>query len=298
MITSNQRERPPGKRVASSRTTARRWRIGLAASLVVAVLLGIAAIHQPYPAAQGNRLLGQPIAATEGESLRVGAFNIHGGRDAQGNYDLDRTADCLRGLDLVGLNEVHGAFPWQAGDQAELLGRRLDMAWLFAPTTWRWFHDDFGNGIVCSLPVAAWRREPLSGTQWKKYRNTLLVQLPWQDQVVQALVTHIDRVRDREMQLREVFAKFLSLPEPCILMGDLNSTADDPQVKRLLATRGVHDAIAEGMQSILPSRIDWILTRGMHAVDAGIMDTGASDHPFVWAELKLDDKKRLITRSP
>ncbi len=71
-------------------------------------------------------------------------------------------------------------------------------------------------------------------------------------------------------------------------MGDMNSLPDDPQIQRLLATPGVTDAIASGMPQP-PSHIDWIFTRGLQTVAAGMIDHGASDHPCYWAELEVRD---------
>lgn len=230
-------------------------------------------------------LIGQPAAAVVTPTLRVATFNIHRGRDVHGQFDLARTAGCLTGFQVVGLNEVGGAYSWQEGDQAELLGKQLHAPWLFAPTTRRWWRDDFGNGLLCSAPVDSWRREPLPCTRGKGYRNYVLANLQWGHRTVSLLVTHLDRVQDRAMQLSDVIKVFLALPEPAILMGDLNSEADDPQIARLLSTPGVHDAVAEGLAGEAPRRIDWIFARGLSGVAAGIVDTGASDHPLVWTEL-------------
>lgn len=270
-----------------TRVTARKWLIPVLPVLLVAALTGAASLHHPCPPAKGTTLNGPACPAKATETLRVCSFNIHGCRDAQGSYDLDGTAACLQNADFVGLNEVHGGFPWQAGDQAELLGRKLEMQWLFAPTTFRWGHDDFGNGVLSAHPIALWRRDPLPCTQGKKFRNTVLVEVLWRERTVTMFVTHLDRVRDREAQLGEVFAQFLSLPKPCVLMGDLNSPANDPQVRRLLTTPDVHDAVSEGLDGNSPRRIDWIITRGLKTISAGIIEEGASDHPCVWAELML-----------
>ena len=79
---------------------------------------------------------------------------------------------------------------------------------------------------------------------------------------------------------------YLALSEPAILLGDLNSDAGDPQIRRLLATPGVTDAVGKILGPRDQPRIDWIITRGLRCVDAGIRDSGASDHQAVWAELE------------
>src|SRR5688572_7316293 len=132
----------------------RRWIMAVAGLLALAAVVAASADHRELPPVAGRELLGPPAVVANRPTLRVGTFNIHSGRDAAGKFDLARTAACLERFDLVALNEVRGAYVWQAGDQAELLGRRLDMPWLFAPTTRRWWRDDFGNGLLCSLPVA------------------------------------------------------------------------------------------------------------------------------------------------
>jgi endonuclease/exonuclease/phosphatase family metal-dependent hydrolase len=55
-----------------------------------------------------------------------------------------------------------------------------------------------------------------------------------------------------------------------------------------LTTPGVKDAVGSVTGNRSPAdRIDWIFTRGMEAVSAGVEANDASDHPMVWAELKL-----------
>lgn len=221
--------------------------------------------------------------------LRVGTFNIHGGKGIDGVRDLERTARSLAGLDVAGLNEVHGAWFWQRADQAELLGRRLEMDWLFAPTEQRWFHYRFGNGLLSGLPVAWWQRIPLPREYGKSYRNLLLAQVEKQGVTIQVVVAHIDRSDDRERaaQLRQAGDLFLALAEPAVLMGDMNSDATDAGIRRLLSVEGVRDPVGEKLRGQTPRRIDWILVRGLEWTDAGIVHEGASDHPHVWVELAL-----------
>ena len=262
-------------------------------SLAIAAVIAVGADRRQTEPAEGMSINAPAIDAPfESHALRLPAsirvctFNIHGGRDAAGRFDLERTAGCLVGYDLVGLNEVHGAFPWQEGDQAQLLGNKLRLGWLFAPSERRWWNDDFGNGFLCSLPISGWRRIPLKGTRGKGYRTLVEAQVELGGRTLHTLVTHIDRVTDREEQLAAVIDAFLDLPEPAILMGDLNSTADDPLIQQLLNEPGVLDPLRESGAKSSRKRIDWIFTRGLRPVAAGITDTGASDHPAVWAELE------------
>jgi endonuclease/exonuclease/phosphatase family metal-dependent hydrolase len=237
-----------------------------------------------------------PLRATaeggsgEGDTLRVGTFNIHGGKGADGRRDLDRVAECLRGLDFVALNEVHGPQLGQTLDQAAELGQKLGLAWLFAPNVRTWYRFDSGNGLLSALPVEFWQRIPLVRGRERGYRNVVLVGLKHRDRTIHVLLTHLTGGEDRgrQEQLRTVITLFLSLAPPAILMGDLNTDAADPQVRQLLATTGVIDPVGVILGTATPPRIDWIIARGLRPVDAGVREEGASDHPMFWAELRLE----------
>ena len=71
-------------------------------------------------------------------------------------------------------------------------------------------------------------------------------------------------------------------------MGDLNGEASDPSIVPFLQSAGVKDAVGSVMGAAAPAdRIDWIFTRGLEPISAGVEQNNASDHPMVWAELKL-----------
>ena len=163
----------------------------------------------------------------------------------------------------------------------------LGLAWLFAPTERRWWHEHFGNGVVTDLSVTYWQRIPLSGATQQTYRNAVMVVVRYRTQPVNVLVTHLDRGADRERQLQLVTDLFLSLPAPSILMGDLNSTAEELKLKGLFETRQLADGVGEVLKDPPHTRIDWILTRGFRTLDAGFCNNRGSDHPSVWAELAL-----------
>ncbi len=245
----------------------------------------------PCGAETGTAFYGEstPDAAVEKKCIRVGSFNIHGGEGRDGRLDLQRTAACLQGLDLVALNEVYGRFYWESAGQAELLARKLSMPWLFVPAEYRWGHNHFGNGMLCSLPIRSWERIPLPRRYGHSCRNLLLLAAAYRGKTLHVVATHLDRSDDRERsnQFHTVADLFLALAEPAILLGDLNTAGDDALLSELLSQPGVRDPVAEILGDKAPRRIDWLLTRGLDTVDAGLLDNDASDHPCVWAELKL-----------
>lgn len=226
--------------------------------------------------------------------LRIGTLNIHGGKGHDGRRDLTRTAELLAGLDLAALNEVQGAFGWQPAGQAEQLGRRLGLAWLFAPTEERWWHYRFGNCVLSSLEVTSWQTIPLRREASHTYRNAVLLAARHDGVTVHIVMTHLERGddREREHQLHAVGDLFLALSEPAILLGDLNCTMADAEMRRLVAHLDVRDPLADTLGPAAPPHIDWILTRGLRTLDAGLTDNGASDHPLLWAELELRSDER------
>jgi endonuclease/exonuclease/phosphatase family metal-dependent hydrolase len=271
-----------------------RRRVFYLATLLAALtgLVWLASRPRPTGPAQGTQLQGQ-VTGSENQkrqSIRVGTFNIHGCTGADGRRDVARVADCLKALDLAALNEVHGPRFWESEDQAALLGRQLGMQWLFAPATREWLSIDFGNGLLTRLPVESWQRIPLATDNGRGFRNAVLARLAQPGKPISLLLTHISRSDEatRTSQLRQIIDLYLSLPEPAILMGDMNSEASEPEIRRLLAEPGVIDAVGRALGAGAPPRIDWILVRGLRVLDAGLRDDGASDHPLAWAVLATE----------
>ena len=100
-------------------------------------------------------------------------------------------------------------------------------------------------------------------------------------------MTHIARSDDltRQRQLRQAVDLYLDLPQPAILLGDLNSEAGEPEIRGLAAVPGVIDAVGQKLGPNAPPRIDFVFVRGLRVLDAGLRDLGASDHPLAWAEV-------------
>ncbi len=83
----------------------------------------------------------------------------------------------------------------------------------------------------------------------RTHRNAVLLAMEHQGRTIHVLVTHITRRYDseRQAQLRSVIAMYLSLDEPALLLGDMNSDAKDPQIRQLLQTPGITDPVGEGL---------------------------------------------------
>ncbi|HSZ55684.1 MAG TPA: endonuclease/exonuclease/phosphatase family protein [Tepidisphaeraceae bacterium] len=243
-------------------------------------------IRWPLGAAGGESLNGPPAPGKTGNRIRLGTFNIHGGRDPNDRPDLPQVVHCVAGCDLLALNEIHGGSLFSRTDQAELIARALGQPWLFAATERRWWRDDFGNAIVTSLPVRHWQRFPISPAGARSNRNLLLSRIDFAGASINVLMTHLGRQGDNALELRTVIELFKSLSEPAILMGDLNKPPDDPQIKALIEDPAIVDAVGRSPQAG-KGHIDYILLRGMRYVDSGMIDDGTSDHPFYWADVEV-----------
>lgn len=276
----------PGQRTSPSR------RSGLSRSLACLAILLLLFAWQGSRRVSAGAAAGVSLAGARplwrGETLRAATFNIHGGRGLDGRRDLSRTAACLSGFDVIGLNEVRGGLPGGSADQAQLLGTDLGQGWLFAPAERRWWRDDFGNGLLCAAPVTAWQRIPLPGGRSADRRNALVARVAAGKWPLTVLVTHLTRSADRPRQISEVARLFRALPAPALLLGDLNTTPADPALRPLLAG-DVRDPLRGRLGASETQRLDWILTRGLRVLAAGQRADGASDHPCLWAEVRLED---------
>ena len=268
------------------RSVVRRWRwvAGMALAALLALVICSGAIPSATEPAAGESagVIGAPVD----HPIRLATFNIHSGVGSDGKRNLHRTADALNGFDIVGLNEVRGALLGDA--QARTLGDQLQMMPLFAPTERRWWHDDFGNAALLRFAVRRWQRTPLSSSAGRGKRNILELEIPVGSTSLHVFVTHIDRQTDRAPQIGQVSAIFLASPSPAVLMGDFNTAGSDPILQKLRDETHAIDCLMQVLGSKLPKEnIDWIFAKGVTVQDAGLIDSGASDHPLAWAQINL-----------
>jgi endonuclease/exonuclease/phosphatase family metal-dependent hydrolase len=236
--------------------------------------------------AQGTEFSGFASTQPSGPFLRIGTFNIDGGQGTDGRVDLDRTASCMQQLNFIGMNEVHGFVFGTPQNQAFPLSQALHMPYLYVPAEKQWGRGTFGNAVFSDLPIKSWQRVELPSEPFRAKRNYLLTDADWHGKDIYFLTTHTDWKSGGAEQLRIVRDTFLKLPEPAVLMGDLNTPASDPLIAELEKTPGVEEAIGKILDQI-PGRVDWIFLRGLTTLDAGQVDLKASDHPAYWAQVKL-----------
>lgn len=263
------------------------------AILILILLLGTALVFWdgvrkvPSGPTEGSSLHGIAATTAPSDVFRIGTFNIDGGQGLDGKTDLARTARQLEGCDFLGLQEVHGHGFFEKRDQAQILGEQLNMQWLFLPVERRYWRDNHGNAILSRLPVGRWERMPISPSTASSNRNVALVKLRTGKGLVNVLVTHLGRHEERSSELAQVLELFKALQAPAILMGDLNSTDQDPDIQELCKTPGVVDVVGVLPASETKNHIDWIFLRGLERVDGGRKNGGVSDHAFYWADVRI-----------
>lgn len=256
--------------------------LGLAAALVACA----AGVPRRAPC-RGGSGVENPLALAADpppSRIRLATYNIHGAKGTDGVRDLGRIAGVIGRADVVALQEVRAG--WR-DNQAGRLGRRLECGWLFTPTLRRWFRDYRGNALLTRFPVGSWSTEPLPNLRGRRFRACTVCALPWRGATLSILFTHLHTREGRGEQLEMVIDRFLGLPPPAVLLGDLNTRRDDPRLGALLGADGVEDALTEVLGELDPPyRVDWIVTKGLRAADGGVAAEGASDHPYFWVEVE------------
>jgi endonuclease/exonuclease/phosphatase family metal-dependent hydrolase len=247
-------------------------------AIAMVVLWGARKI--PTGNGEADRFRGScPATQPAHDSLRVATFNIDGG--AEDSADLHGIADCIRGFDLVGLEEVHGNDFASPPDQAHALGNAVHLPALFCPVEHQyWGGKTFGNALLTDLYVRHWKRIPISSKDSDTNRNCILLQCAFADHNLSVIVTHIDRQQDHAPEIRTVASLFLAQPSPAILMGDFNCESSDPDIDKLAHTPAVSDPIGKGY--------DRIFVRGLKVTASGQTEHHVSDHPMVWADLRME----------
>jgi endonuclease/exonuclease/phosphatase family metal-dependent hydrolase len=270
-----------------------RWRWACAA-LAGAALLGRTVLDGLERQATGVAAgIGPQVAAgaaaEPGDRLVVAQFNIRRGLgpDLEGRGALGPMAECLAGIDVAGLNEVDGGWPFGlAANQAAGLGRRLGLGAVFAPTERRLWHPHFGNALLSAWPVHGWVRLPLPFEAGPARRNLLYARIGAAEDPIRVVVTHIDRKGDHDRQLAAALAFFRGLEPPVVLLGDLNATLDHPRIAGIVAEPGVVASNGWHPPQAAAGVVDWILARGFRAVRAERCRSAASDHARIALELE------------
>jgi len=235
-----------------------------------------------------------PPLSSEPGVFRFGSFNIHMARAADEKPAMTRMTSIVSGLDVIGLQEVGGG-GWDGTENyAQTLARATgNRHWVVAPTKLRWFRPRGGNALVSDLPPESVSVIKLEGNR-RDYRNIVETQFQIEGTAVRYFNTQLShRYADmRDRQFDRVIEMFLS-SKHAILVADLGMRADNPRMRKLLENPAVTDALGAIAQraerpEIKPADdVDWILLHNLEPVDAGRLPPGISDHPMIWADIRV-----------
>jgi endonuclease/exonuclease/phosphatase family metal-dependent hydrolase len=224
--------------------------------------------------------------------IRVMTYNIRGGLGADGRRSIERVAETIHSArpDVVCLQEVHQRLPWsRMADQPRALARLLGCRVTFQRNLSLGFGGE-GLAIATRYPVLSVRRHRLPGRGER--RGALQVVLCTPLGTVTFVCTHWGLGQtDRDRQATCVADRLRAVAGPLVVAGDLNATAGDACVARLLAGAGLTDTHSGHLTYSVAAptvRIDYVLhSRHLTAGGVATLPTGASDHYPVVSEMAL-----------
>ncbi|MEV7239166.1 endonuclease/exonuclease/phosphatase family protein [Streptomyces sp. NPDC051020] len=277
-----------------------------AAALAAAAVLAAAA-----PATAGGTNI--PGSAAPAVPLRVATYNIHAGAGEDNVFDLDRTAEAIRGLhaDVVGLQEVdvHWGARSNFVDEAHALAEKLDMNVFFAPiydndpATAGGDRAQYGVAVLSRYPVLEAENHEITRLSTQT-PNPVPAPAPGFAEVtvnvkgshVHVYSTHLDYRANpsvRSAQVKDMLNVLAEDSGPKVLVGDFNAGAKAPELAPLW--KELRDAAPNGggtYPAINPSkRIDFVtVSPDITMVGAQEVATDASDHRPVAADLELHQR--------
>jgi endonuclease/exonuclease/phosphatase family metal-dependent hydrolase len=246
-------------------------------------------------------LTGCALLPRHDQPVRVLVLNMHAGKDAAGQSNLDRVAELIASTaaDLVLLQEVdRGTNRSGRVAQVDALERATGYAGAFGASLLDYDGGQFGIAVLTSGRISYQQTHPLvvtpvqtraGGSHEPRVGLAVIARVrrePWR-----VVNTHLDpseaQARQQEAeQIANLALRQIAAGTPLVVGGDLNSTPDDP-VHPILQRAGLRDAWAECGQgdgftypADTPSkRIDYLfLTGNVHCSAAQVIDTQISDH--------------------
>lgn len=235
-------------------------------------------------------------AQTAGATLRVLTWNIH-------SEDPDRLAEVIEatGADVVALQEVDVYQPrsgcrHQAFDIAHHLGMnaRFGANIRSGEECGNARRALYGDALLSRHPILEWRHVALPN-QGGEQRGLLETVLNVDGQRVRVVSTHLEygSASERRAQAEAVEEHVEGSAGPVVIMGDLNGEPDDPGLAPLRdAFTDAWAAAGNGDGYTNPARaphrrIDYVFFRGLSPTRVEVVNSTASDHLAVRADLVL-----------
>jgi len=246
-------------------------------------------------------------APAEEPALRAMTYNIHSSFNTAGGFDIEAIARVIEDsrATVVGLQEIpRGRLLSGVTDQVTLLQNRLGFEHVafFGTTDPTW-----GNAVMSRYPIVDVDEEylPLVGTPMRRGYLGATIRVDGREVVF--ISTHLQHVNDSavhdddpEADLYPVHTEQIATildtwegHEPAILVGDFNARPDWKQIEEILDAGWVDSwsetGVGDGFTASSDNpryRIDYVFhTPGLVAEDAGVIQSQASDHRPVVADL-------------
>ena len=231
-----------------------------------------------------------------GTTLRLLTWNIHW-------EDPDHLAEVVAasGADVVALQEVdvykqRSGCRHQAFDMAEQLGMhaRVGANIRGRDECGAGRQSIYGDALLSRHPILEWRHVllPNHGGEQRGLTETIL---DVDGRRVRVVSTHLEygSASERKAQAEAVAAHLEDSAEPVVVMGDLNGEPGDGGLAPLReAFTDAWEAAGDGDGFTNPSsnprrRIDYVFFRGLSAATVDVLESTASDHLAVRADLIL-----------
>jgi endonuclease/exonuclease/phosphatase family metal-dependent hydrolase len=215
------------------------------------------------------------------DRLRIATFNIkHGApaKDYAGDSEAVAKACAALEADVLALQEVDIGVPRSGhADLAEAAARATDMNVVFAPTI-RIGAGRYGNALLVRGDIERSDVVNLKGARWlqgrrgggrllpigPEPRNAILASVHVNGYRLSVAAMHLATQRDiSRKQLSQAAAKLQTMPEPWIMMGDLNRTTDEVAAEPLLGSMELVDGPPTFPSWSARKRIDHIALRGL-----------------------------------
>jgi endonuclease/exonuclease/phosphatase family metal-dependent hydrolase len=231
--------------------------------------------------------------------LRLATFNIKHGAPAESDWgDAEAVAEACAALeaDVLALQEVDQGLPRSGlADLAAAAARAAGMSFVFAPAMP--IRDGrYGNALLVRGEIERHTVLSLKRRRWLLPRRTepriaILATVRAGGHRLSVAATHLETSRwVSKQQLPQALAGLQTMPEPWVLLGDLNRSADQVHSEPLLGSMEVVTVPATFPSWGPTLRIDHIAIRGL-ALRADTVDAvhfpRVSDHLALVADVEV-----------
>ncbi len=225
-------------------------------------------------------------------TLRVATYNINGGYDDRGVFQLEFIARTIEAslADVVILQEVDAGRPVSYGiDEVQYLAWRLGMYQAYVPTA----EHVRGLAILSRWPLSSRATATLPGIGEQRASLRALIEDPSSERSVTVIGAQLSDGPDEDrVEQLAVLLGFVGDSSPLVLGADLAGTPQDFVYQQLVANSFVDPDVALGIEQgyTTPARNpslrhDYVLVRNLVPLDSRQVDSTASDHRLVVIEV-------------